>query len=45
MPHLAAEFMRFSAPGPVALARGIAEARIKLATAIQAGEALPCLGT
>lgn len=40
MPHLAPEFMRFSAPDPVALARGIAEARIKLATVIQAGEAL-----
>ena len=35
-----AEFMRFSAPDPVALASGIIETRVKLATAVQAGKTL-----
>ena len=34
------EFMRFSAADPTALARSIAEARIKLSSALQVGEAL-----
>jgi tetratricopeptide (TPR) repeat protein len=40
MPQLVAEFMRFSAPDPVALASSIAETRLTLAKAIQAGESL-----
>ena len=40
MPQPVAEFMRFSATDPVALARTIAETRVKLTTAVQAGEAL-----
>ncbi len=40
MPKLIVEFMRFSAPDPVALASSIAETRARLASAVQAGEAL-----
>jgi tetratricopeptide (TPR) repeat protein len=40
MRNSVAEFMRFSAPDPAALASGIAEARITLAAAQQAGDAL-----
>jgi len=40
MPQLVAEFMRFSTPDPAALTCGIAEARAKLAAAVQAGQAL-----
>jgi Flp pilus assembly protein TadD len=37
--------MRFSAPDPVALAGGITDMRIKLAGAVQAGEALAIVDT
>jgi tetratricopeptide (TPR) repeat protein len=40
MPQLVTEFMRFSAPDPAALERDIAETRLKLATAVQAGDSL-----
>jgi tetratricopeptide (TPR) repeat protein len=40
MPQLEAEFMRFTAPDPAALGRGIAETQAKLAAAVHAGEAL-----
>ena len=40
MSQLVAEFMRFTAPDPVALEVGVAETRLKLAAAVRAGEAL-----
>jgi len=40
MSHVVAEFMRFSAPDPDALERGIADMRIKLLVAIQSGESI-----
>ena len=40
MPPVVAEFMRFSAPDPDALARGMVETRITLIAAVQAGESL-----
>ena len=40
MTPVVAEFMRFSAPDPDALANGITETRTKLAAAVQAGEVL-----
>lgn len=39
-PDIVEEFMRFSAPDPDALACGIAQARTRLAAAVQAGEAV-----
>jgi len=40
MQHVVSEFMRFSAPDPVAFAQSISETRIRLADAVQAGNAL-----
>ena len=40
VPHAVVEFMRFSAPDPVALTTRIAELRFKLAAAVEAGEPL-----
>lgn len=40
VPPAVVEFMRFSAPDPVALATRIAELRVKLAAAVEAGEPL-----
>jgi putative acetyltransferase len=40
MPSSVPEFMRFSAPDPAALASSIADARVRLATALQAGDKL-----
>ena len=38
MSHVVPEFMRFSAPDPATLERGIADMRIKLLVAVQSGE-------